>query len=85
MYPADVDRRQELEEHARAVGFDLVGVAPAAAPPAAARFSAWLEAGHHAGMDYLERNRERILNPRLTLPEARSLIILGFGHSRPAV
>jgi epoxyqueuosine reductase len=80
-----VDRRQELEEHARAVGFDLVGVAPAAAPPEAARFSAWLEAGHHAGMDYLERNRERILNPRLTLPEARSLIILGFGHSRPAV
>jgi epoxyqueuosine reductase len=85
VYPADVDRRQELEEHARAVGFDLVGVAPAAAPPEAARFSAWLEAGHHAGMDYLERNRERILNPRLTLPEARSLIILGFGHSRPAV
>jgi len=80
-----VDRRQELEEHARAVGFDLVGIAPAAPPPEGARFEAWLDDGHHADMDWLERNRERILDPRLTLPEARSIVVLGFAHSRPEV
>jgi len=80
-----VDRHQELEEHARAVGFDLVGVAPAAPPPEGARFESWLDEGHHADMGWLERNRERILDPRLTLPEARSIVVLGFAHSRPPV
>ena len=72
-------------EHARAVGFDLCGVAPAAPPPEGARFAAWLDEGHHADMGWLERNRERILDPRLTLPEARSVVVLGFAHSRPPV
>ena len=80
-----MDRREELEEHARAVGFDLFGVAPAAPPPEGERFQAWLDKGHHADMDWLERNRERILDPRLTLPEARSVVVLGFAHSRAPV
>ncbi|MCH2102876.1 MAG: tRNA epoxyqueuosine(34) reductase QueG [Planctomycetes bacterium] len=80
-----MDRLQELEEHAREVGFDLFGVAPAAPPREGARFEAWLEAGHHADMDWLARNRDRILDPRLTLPEARSVVVLGLGHSREPV
>jgi epoxyqueuosine reductase len=84
-YLEAVDRLEELEEHAREVGFDLFGVAPAAPPLEGERFEAWLDKGHHADMEWLERNRERILDPRLTLPEARSVVVLGFAHSRAPV
>jgi len=72
-------------EMARAEGFDLAGIAPLAPPAAAARFEDWLDAGRHGSMDYLERNRARIVDPRRILPEGKSLLVLGLGHSRPAV
>ena len=80
-----MNRQEELEGHARAVGFDLFGVAPAAPPLEGERFEAWLDKGHHADMEWLERNKERILDPHLTLPEAHSVVVLGFAHSRAPV
>ena len=80
-----MNRREELEAHAREVGFDLVGVAPPTPPPAADLFEAWLEKGHHADMSWLERNKERIQDPRKTLAEAGSIIVLGLGHSRAPI
>ena len=71
-------------EAAREVGFDVAGIAPCAPPPDAARFEAWLAAGHHAGMGYLAAERERILDPRRVLPAGRSIVLVGFAHSRPA-
>lgn len=71
-------------ELAREAGFDLAGLAPLAPPPAAARFERWLDAGHHGAMAYLERQRERIVDPRRILPEGRSLLVVGLAHSRPA-
>lgn len=76
---------ERVLEMALEAGFDLAGIAPLAPPPAAARFRAWLEAGRHAGMGWLERNRERIADPRRVLPEARSLLVVGQGHARRAV
>jgi epoxyqueuosine reductase len=70
---------------AREVGFDLAGIAPCAPPPDAARFEEWLARGHHAGLDYLVADRERILDPRRLLPEGRSILVVGLAHSRPAV
>jgi epoxyqueuosine reductase len=35
-------------------------------------------------MDWLERDRERIQDPRRVLPEGRSLVVLGLAHSRAA-
>jgi epoxyqueuosine reductase len=72
-------------ELAREAGFDLAGIAPLAPPPDAGRFAEWLDRGHHAGMDYLARNRERILDPRKILPSGRSLLVVGLAHSRAAV
>ncbi|NOT30942.1 MAG: tRNA epoxyqueuosine(34) reductase QueG, partial [Planctomycetes bacterium] len=66
-------------------GFDLVGVAPLRAPRAAARFEEWLLAGRQADMEWLEQHRARILDPRLSLPEGRSLLVVGLGHSRAPV
>ncbi len=66
-------------------GFDLVGIAPLAPPPAAAHFDTWIAAGRHGSMDYLERQRERIVDPQRILPSGRSLLVVGLGHSRAAV
>ncbi|MFT4541314.1 MAG: epoxyqueuosine reductase [Planctomycetota bacterium] len=72
-------------EAAREAGFDLVGIAPLAPPADAERFTGWLEAGHHADMEWLERQRERIVDPAQILPEGRSMLIVGLGHSREPV
>jgi epoxyqueuosine reductase len=77
--------QQAVLEMASEVGFDLVGIAPLTPPPDADRFADWLDRGHHAGMDYLERNRERILDPRRLLPEGRSMLVVGLAHARAAV
>jgi|688.fasta_scaffold00755_12 epoxyqueuosine reductase len=76
---------QRLEEWARELGFDLFGIAPLRPPRDAAHFEDWLGRGHHAGLSWLEQQRERILDPRKVLPEGRSIVVLGMGHSRPAV
>lgn len=70
-------------EIARDLGFDLAGVAPLEPPARAGEFEAWLAAGRHGSMAYLERQRERIVDPRRLLPEGRSLLIVGLGHARP--
>jgi epoxyqueuosine reductase len=66
-------------------GFDLAGIAPLAPPPRAREFEAWLESGRHGSMEYLARNRTRILDPREIEPQGRSLLIVGLGHGRPAL
>jgi epoxyqueuosine reductase len=66
-------------------GFDLAGIAPLRAPAAAERFRAWLAAGHHAELRWLERNAERITDPARVLPGGRSLLVVGLGHARAAV
>jgi epoxyqueuosine reductase len=76
--------RRSILELASEGGFDLVGIAPLRPPRAAERFEAWLAAGRHADMGWLEKERARILDPRLLLGEGRSLLIVGWGHSRPS-
>lgn len=79
-------RREDLIlECALEVGFDVAGIAPCREPLAAARFQTWLEAGHHAGLEYLERHRERIVDPRKILPGAASILVVGLGHSRAPI
>lgn len=80
-----MDPSQLALELASEQGFDLVGITPLTPPGASEQFEAWLDAGRHGSMDYLERNRERILDPRRVLPEGRSLLVVGLGHSRDAV
>lgn len=62
------------------LGFDVVGIAPAREAPHAAAYRAWLEAGHHADMQWLTRNPERRLDPGQVVPEARSVISLGVSY-----
>ncbi|MBI2297529.1 MAG: tRNA epoxyqueuosine(34) reductase QueG [Armatimonadetes bacterium] len=69
---------------ARAVGFDQVGVAPAAEPARFAQFEAALLAGRHAEMSWLARPDTVAArrDPAQLLPGARSLICVAV-HHRP--
>jgi epoxyqueuosine reductase len=72
---------------AHALGFDLIGVAPAGPSPDAARYQQWLAAGYGGEMAYLARRALERADPRTLLPEARSVIVLGasyFTHQLPA-
>ncbi len=72
-------------ELARDLGFDLAGVAPLRPPRDAERFRSWLDGGRHAGLDYLARDAERIVDPRRSLPGGKSLLVVGLAHSRAAI
>ena len=72
-------------ELALEAGFDLAGVAPLEPPPAAPRFRRWLAAGHHADMEWLLRNADRICNPAELVGGRGSLLAVGVGHARAPV
>ena len=72
-------------ELVREQGFDLAGIAPLRPPRDAQRFSDWLAAGRHGAMGYLQRNADRIVDPRRILPEGKSILVVGLAHHRAAV
>ena len=74
---------QRILDLALAEGFDLASLAPLTPPPRAEEYGRYLDAGRHADMDWMERGRERIQDPHLTLPAGRSILALGLGFSRP--
>jgi epoxyqueuosine reductase len=76
MKPAVQARAQEL-------GFDLCRVTGAAPPSSSARFGAWLAAGYHGEMAYLERNAPRRQDPELVLPGVRSVVCLAVSYHGP--
>lgn len=80
-----MSREELVFEIAAGLGFDLCGIAPAAPPPDAERFEAWLAAGRHGTMGWLERDAARIVDPALVMDEAKSIVVLGLAHSRAAV
>ncbi|MCB9892588.1 MAG: tRNA epoxyqueuosine(34) reductase QueG [Planctomycetes bacterium] len=69
--------------HAEAHGFDLVGATTVDPPESAPRFLEWLAQGHHAEMSWLERQRDRILDPAVILEGGRSILTLAVSHVRP--
>jgi epoxyqueuosine reductase len=64
-----------IEHTARAAGAAYVGASDLA-DDHAGLFSAWIEAGHHAGMSYLEKNRAIRSNPSARFPWAKSAIVI---------
>ncbi|MCK5943530.1 MAG: tRNA epoxyqueuosine(34) reductase QueG [Planctomycetes bacterium] len=65
------------------VGFDLVRFGPADPGEHGARFVDWLEQGRHGEMDYLERNRARILDPQQWRAGVRSAISVAVDYGGP--
>lgn len=76
---------QAIKTEARRLGFDLVGITTPDPPPHVDVFEAWLGAGRHGEMAYLdgERSRQRRADPRQILAECRSIIVLGIRYAAP--
>ncbi|WP_435016728.1 tRNA epoxyqueuosine(34) reductase QueG [Tundrisphaera sp. TA3] len=81
---ADAGLADRLKAEARRAGFDLVGIAPAVAPPGHGRYLDWLERGHAAGMGYLERHAAPKVHPRHVLEGVRSVVMVGLIYGHPA-
>ena len=75
-----------IKAKALELGFDLAGITSPDAPPHADFYSAWVQAGHHGEMGYLatERALERRRDPRLILPECRSIVVVGVNYFWPS-
>lgn len=78
------DPATRIRELAHAEGFALVGFAPVEPAPDAPRYAAFLDEKRHGDMAYLERFRDRILDPTKVAPGARTMICLAVNHARPA-
>lgn len=79
-----MDARETLADLAQHLGADAVGWAPAAVPaPAVEDYARWLEAGRHAGMDYLVRQFPARRDPSTRLEGVGSVLVLGVSHAFP--
>ena len=66
---------------ARQLGFVCAGVAPADRAPHGREYRSWLDAGHHASMQYMARNVEKRCDVRAAWPWARSVLCLAVSHA----
>ncbi len=74
-----------IKQAALALGFDAVGIvrvdcASAPQPALATRLTQWLARGYHATMAWMERMPEKRADPRLVLPDCRSIICVGMNY-----
>jgi epoxyqueuosine reductase len=72
-------RQEELRHELESLGFDAVRFAVVAGKMSDP-LNAWLAAGMHADMHWMERTSEKRLSPDLVLPGARSIILLGVSY-----
>jgi epoxyqueuosine reductase len=76
---ADITNLARVAEIGRSVGFDLCGIARAAAFPELAHLGEWLERGHAGEMRYLHDRRRN--SPSLAMQDARSVIVCALVYN----
>ncbi len=74
------DKRQCIEELARAQGFDLVGFAAPHALERAGYYREWLAAGRAGSMAYLHRYPAQRTDATVLLPGARTVIVCALNY-----
>ena len=73
--------KKDILARARAEGFDTARVVGARAEPVhASRLREFLEAGHHGGMDWMEKRAHWRADPQAMWPGAQSVIVLGVNY-----
>ena len=74
-----------VRAEALALGFDVCGFASVREPwRAGGRLDAFVDAGRHGSMDWMETTRERRAHPTALWPEARSAVVLGMNYGPDA-
>ncbi len=73
-----------LKGQAHALGFELAGIAPAAAADGFDRLRDWLARGFAGDMDYVARHAEARRHPAAVLPEVRSVVMVGMSYAPQA-
>ena len=71
---------EKIKQKAVELGFDLVGIAPAAQALHAEAYTDWLEKGYHADMEWLAKDPERRSHPAQVLEGAQSLVVVGKSY-----
>ncbi|MYA72273.1 tRNA epoxyqueuosine(34) reductase QueG [Candidatus Poribacteria bacterium] len=71
---------QQIHAHANKLGFELVGITPAAQSETIARYRQWIENGYAGKMGYLERHLPLKVDVRQLLTEAKSVISLAMNY-----
>jgi len=70
-----------LKRRAGEEGFDAVGVAAVVALDRdAAALDAWLNAGRHATLEWMQRYRDRRVDPAKLLPGCRSVVVVAMNY-----
>ena len=69
-----------LKEHAAALGFDPVGIAPARPADDFDHLRHWLDEGFAGAMTYMERQAEARRHPASILSEVRSIVMVGLNY-----
>jgi len=73
-----------IKERARSLGFDLVGITSAEPlPEHGERLATWLSQGFHGQMAYMARKAGKAADPRVVVPEARSVVVVGMYYRTP--
>ena len=70
----------EIKSLAAELGFDDCRIASAREATHAGAFKQWIADGKHGGMGWMERTPERRCDPRVVLPECKSLICLAMNY-----
>lgn len=71
---------QQIQDRARELGFELVGIIPATRSETIARYRQWLENGYAGKMHYLEKHLSLKVDVRQLLTEAKSVISLAMNY-----
>jgi len=74
------EREESLRSRLLGLGFDEVRFARLEPGPAAEGLRAWLGAGYHADMHWMERTAPKRMDPGLVLEGARSAVLLGVNY-----
>lgn len=73
---------EKIKQKARQLGFTLAGITSPGQTESFSRYKRWIEAGKHAGMDYLARTDAMVKREDTSrvMPEAKSVIVLGLPY-----
>lgn len=70
-----------LKQEAASLGFDICRITtPDTIPDAAGHLDAFLAAGRHGTMAWMEETRDRRSDPRILWPEVRSIVLFGMNY-----